>query len=776
MSVSNPYADLIASAYGTIGRSGFGTGANQIDQGGFDYWTNQLTSGALTPDTFGAAFNSAVNNYLETKPDDAYSTQVNSYLNSPEVLVNNLYGSIGRIDPATIDQEGRDYWTNEIKTKGYDAVAPVFADSAVRTYSNFIDNPNTAQYGDQLKTGFTNLANSGVASLLADKNLSLDEAYQFKKFGDTYGATPDQLSQYVTNGSTIVPRITNAFDTGVSALVSKALDPATTELDKAKIQLGLMQRYGLTYQDIAERSGGKLTVDQVTGFLEPIKNYGTDFLGKLRGEEYLNADQLSQFLNSNTVARQIYSGQQDFFDALAASKSAAATPQQIAAIAKYLGYTNGWENPASMQPTGGSQAFYDRFVGKPIQDFITYAITRSPGGEQGGPADLRERAGKLLSPLQGMAVDERTVEEFYRGVADGTISEADANSVGVNKGYAIDQLREMADPLVNWGESQVRLSDLRRMGVPEETIASLTPAAAGKTPAYVRDPLTGKWIFAGGTSSDDGSVSNGFDANGVFASYGNQLGGPDGTKKVSVSNLNNYKLDPNSGEVVFSPGVHAYSDTSFLREVLPIALAMASFIPGVAPFAQIANAGLSLHNGNIVGGIAGLLGASMPGAEAVMGANGVASVPTIAQTLGVPTGITSGLNIANAIQNKDLLALLTQGANLGGVDLKGLDIGGMPLDKLLQGIGAVQAVQNGNIGALMGLAGQTFDMPDLVKASQAVRTAQAFASGNPNAIASAIRALPKTPAPGNAKGGLLSEEDPDGKVRPYYSGVASLLH
>mgnify|MGYP003347908453 CR=1 FL=1 len=58
------YDKLVQDAYGTIGRTGIGTAANTIDQPGFDYWKNQLASGAINPQDFGNVFGSAVNQYI----------------------------------------------------------------------------------------------------------------------------------------------------------------------------------------------------------------------------------------------------------------------------------------------------------------------------------------------------------------------------------------------------------------------------------------------------------------------------------------------------------------------------------------------------------------------------------------------------------------------------------------------------------------------------------------------------------------------------------------
>lgn len=50
------YTQAIESQYGSqFNRSGYGTGANQIDYPGFNYYINQLSTGAVTPDTLESA-------------------------------------------------------------------------------------------------------------------------------------------------------------------------------------------------------------------------------------------------------------------------------------------------------------------------------------------------------------------------------------------------------------------------------------------------------------------------------------------------------------------------------------------------------------------------------------------------------------------------------------------------------------------------------------------------------------------------------------------------
>lgn len=51
--------NLVNQAYGNIGRASVGANQSQIDQGGQNYWMNQLNSGAISPQDFASIFSNA---------------------------------------------------------------------------------------------------------------------------------------------------------------------------------------------------------------------------------------------------------------------------------------------------------------------------------------------------------------------------------------------------------------------------------------------------------------------------------------------------------------------------------------------------------------------------------------------------------------------------------------------------------------------------------------------------------------------------------------------
>ena len=78
--LGNAYQEMVSGAYGDIGRTGFGTGVSQIDQPGYDYWVNQLKTGAIAPEDFRSQFSGALTSYAQANPNDPYTQYVSDYL------------------------------------------------------------------------------------------------------------------------------------------------------------------------------------------------------------------------------------------------------------------------------------------------------------------------------------------------------------------------------------------------------------------------------------------------------------------------------------------------------------------------------------------------------------------------------------------------------------------------------------------------------------------------------------------------------------------------
>jgi len=144
-----------------------------------------------------------------------------------------------------------------------------------------------------------------------------------------------------------------------------------------------------------------------------------------------------------------------------------------------------------------------------------------------------------------------------------------------------------------------------------------------------------------------------------------------------------------------------YTSSSDLHKLGPL-LAIASFIPGLQPFAMAANALIAAKQGNILGALAGFTGLG----GALSGIQGL-------------TNASNALNFASAAKNKNILGMLSAGANLGGTDLDGL-------------------AKASGIGDVTGLAGLNLGGLGVSDALKAYRTVQALKSGDPSSIISAV--------------------------------------
>jgi len=120
------------------------------------------------------------------------------------------------------------------------------------------------------------------------------------------------------------------------------------------------------------------------------------------------------------------------------------------------------------------------------------------------------------------------------------------------------------------------------------------------------------------------------------------------------------------------------ASSSDLGKIAPL-LTIASFVPGVAPFAQGLNALIAAKQGNILGAVAGAAGLG-----SMAGISGMADVANAAK-------------FAGALKSGDPLAIAMAGANAGGIS----DVGGFDLKDISKTIGAVKAIESGDPLAIL---------------------------------------------------------------------------
>lgn len=172
------YGSLVTNAYSTLGRTGIGTDPNQIDQAGYDYWLNQLKTGAVTPDTFTGAFNNAAEN---------------TYINQ---AYQDLFGR-------TADTSGVDYWANSLNTTDKNAIYNAIAAGA--TGADILG-------ADKYKTG--TISADTISKYLQSEPDLLNEYEAFRQ----YNLSPEQTN------------LAPDYFSGVGGLYSQNVDKTITDI------------------------------------------------------------------------------------------------------------------------------------------------------------------------------------------------------------------------------------------------------------------------------------------------------------------------------------------------------------------------------------------------------------------------------------------------------------------------------------------------------------------------------------------------------------------
>jgi len=134
------------------------------------------------------------------------------------------------------------------------------------------------------------------------------------------------------------------------------------------------------------------------------------------------------------------------------------------------------------------------------------------------------------------------------------------------------------------------------------------------------------------------------------------------------------QFDPQGNPVFYTQG----ASSSDIGKIAPL-LTLASFVPGLQPFAMAANAAIAAKQDNPLGVITNLAGVGN-----LAGVSGMADVANAAR-------------FAGAVQSGDPLAIAFSGANLAGVS----DVGGVNLKDVSKAIGAVKAIESGDPLAMM---------------------------------------------------------------------------
>jgi len=255
---------------------------------------------------------------------------------------------------------------------------------------------------------------------------------------------------------------------------------------------------------------------------------------------------------------------------------------------------------------------------------------------------------------------------------------------GAGFGSAEANARDMARILDSIG-----VTDIKQFGLIDKPYdAQVNPDGRGGYVDMQGKPVDPKKVTAQDVSGESGTETV-YTAPTTTKVYGNKVTGQEVPMTYSERQTGNawggtFEGAGNTGyRVQFDEQGNPYfyttgASSNNMAQFAPL-LAMASFIPGVAPFAQGLNALMAAKSGNVLGAVGSLAGL---GDYAGIGGMG---------------DIANAAKFANAAQNKDILGMLGSGSGLAGVG----DIGGVNIKDITKGIGTARALQSGDPLAIM---------------------------------------------------------------------------
>jgi hypothetical protein len=126
------------------------------------------------------------------------------------------------------------------------------------------------------KTGFADYAKTGIANILADDQLSFDEARTAVKFGRDYGYDAQKMADLTGTDKKVFDAIYKGYDDTTNRIVDSVLggEDVKTDADRVVKALALQKQFGFTDEDLAKASD--YDVAKLKKDLDPVRNFGTD--------------------------------------------------------------------------------------------------------------------------------------------------------------------------------------------------------------------------------------------------------------------------------------------------------------------------------------------------------------------------------------------------------------------------------------------------------------------------------------------------------------------
>lgn len=234
--------------------------------------------------------------------------------------------------------------------------------------------------------------------------------------------------------------------------------------------------------------------------------------------------------------------------------------------------------------------------------------------------------------------------------------------------------------------NSIGITDINQFGkITSKVDAQVRPDGRG---GYVDDkgnPVDPKLVREESISGEGGDYSYFVAPVGTREAFGNKVTGQEVPNTYSERQTGDFfggtyqgkgntgygvKFDAQGNPIFYTQG----ASSSDMKDIAPL-LTIASFIPGVAPFAQGLNAAIAAKQGNVLGALAGAAG------------------------LGGYSDIANAAKFANAVKSGDPLAIAMSGAGMTGAgDMK---LGDYSLSDIGKTVGAAKALQSGDPTALL---------------------------------------------------------------------------
>jgi hypothetical protein len=150
--------------------------------------------------------------------------------------------------------------------------------------------PYLKSYGTGIKDYITNTLNDKTKS-------DFDRVAAVNQAANKAGLDSKEIAEYSGLNKAGVDQMFTAFDTGLASIVKNLSAPTVSDLDKTKGALALQQKYSVTDDQLAKALGGNITGKDVTAYLAPVKNFGSD-LQNLTSDQTKTASDVQTFLDN----------------------------------------------------------------------------------------------------------------------------------------------------------------------------------------------------------------------------------------------------------------------------------------------------------------------------------------------------------------------------------------------------------------------------------------------------------------------------------------------